>query len=197
MTLTNTADRWGGVSQALHWLIAILILGLGALGFAITNHVFPQTPKYFWIWTAHKSLGIMVLALMAARLVWRLYAGAPAPVPNTSKWQHAIAIAAHALLYVLALAIPLAGWLYDSASSLRPFKLFGLVVMPKLVDKDEALKALSHFAHEWGFWLLIALVLLHAGAALQHHFFMRDATLARMLPRGWLNDYSKDTNRVA
>ncbi|MFT3763469.1 MAG: cytochrome b [Pseudoxanthomonas sp.] len=181
MSLKNTPDRWGGVSQTLHWLIAALILGIGVVG--LTMGELPRTPKYFWVYTLHKSLGITVLALMLLRLGWRLYAGAPQPVPGTPRWQHAIATVTHWLLYALALAIPLSGWLYDSASGLRPFKFFGLFNMPKLVAPDDSMKALSHTAHEWGFWLLIALVLLHVGAALQHHIFNRDATLVRMLPR--------------
>lgn len=182
MTAKNTAETWGWVSRTLHWLIAVLILCLGVVGLAIANHAFPQTPKYFWIWTAHKSLGITVLALMLARLLWRLYAGAPKPVPNTPSWQHAVATLTHWLLYALALAIPFSGWLYDSASGLRPFKFFGTFAVPKLVAPDEALRHTAHFLHEWGFWALILLVLAHAGAALYHHLFLRDATLTRMLP---------------
>ena len=83
----------------------------------------------------------------------------------------------------LALAIPLSGWLYDSASGLRPFRFFGLFDMPKLVAPNEAIRDASHNAHEWLFWVLVALVLAHAGAAFYHHVFQRDATLTRMLPQ--------------
>ena len=181
MTLKNTADQWGSISKLMHWLIVILILGLGVVG--LTMGELPRTPKYFWVYTAHKSLGITVLALMLFRLVWRLYAGAPRPVEGTSGWQHGLATVTHWLLYGLALLIPLSGWLYDSASGLRPFKFFGLFEMPKLVAPNDSLRDLAHGAHEWGFWLLIALVVLHAGAAFYHHLFLRDATLTRMLPR--------------
>lgn len=184
MTLKNTARRWGSVSQALHWLIALLILLLGIVGLSMGE--LPKTPKYFWVYTAHKSLGISVLALVVVRLGWRLYAGTPEPEPGTPTWQERIASATHWLLYALIFAIPLSGWLYDSASGLRPFHWFGLFEMPKLSPPDEQLRVLSHFAHEWGFWLLIAMVLAHAGAAFYHHLFQRDATLARMLPQGWL-----------
>lgn len=184
MTLKNTDDRWGTVSQSLHWLIVVLILGLGVVGLIMDE--LPKTPKYFWVYTMHKSFGITVLALMLVRLGWRVYAGAPKPVAGTPGWQHAAASLTHFLLYALALGIPLSGWLYDSASGLRPFKFFGLFAMPKLVAPDDALKALTHELHEWGFWLLIALVAAHAGAALYHHLFQHDATLARMLPRSWL-----------
>lgn len=190
MTLKNTADRWGAVSQSLHWLIAALILLLGIVG--LTMGELPRTPKYFWVYTAHKSLGITVLALVVLRLGWRLYAGAPQPVPGTPTWQERIASATHWLLYALIFALPLSGWLYDSASGLRPFRLFGLVEMPKLSAPDERTSQISHAIHEWGFWLLVAVVLAHAGAALYHHVHQRDDTLARMLPQGWLKTPKKD-----
>ncbi|MDY4285531.1 cytochrome b [Xanthomonas sp. LF06-19] len=188
MSARNTPDRWGSVSQTLHWLIAALILLLGVVG--LTMGELPKTPKYFWVYTAHKSLGLTVLALVIVRLGWRLYAGTPKPVPGTPGWQERIADATHALLYVMIFAIPLSGWLYDSASGLRPFRWFGLVAVPKLSAPNEHLRDLSHTVHEWGFWLLIAVVLAHAGAAFYHHLFQRDATLARMLPRGWLTPKS-------
>ncbi|MCW0399613.1 Cytochrome b561 [Xanthomonas sacchari] len=188
MSARNTPDRWGSVSQTLHWLIAALILLLGVVG--LTMGELPKTPKYFWVYTAHKSLGLTVLALVIVRLGWRLYAGAPKSVPGTPGWQERIADATHALLYVMIFAIPLSGWLYDSASGLRPFRWFGLIAVPKLSAPNEHLRDLSHTAHEWGFWLLIAVVLAHAGAAFYHHLFQRDATLARMLPRGWLTPKS-------
>lgn len=183
MTRAN-AQRWGAVSQTLHWLILLLLLVLCVVGLTLDD--LPRTPKYFWVYTAHKSLGITVLVLVALRLAWRLYAGAPPPVPGTPRWQHAIATLTHVLLYAVMFAMPLSGWLYDSASGLRPFKFFGLFDMPKLVAPDEHLRHLAHSAHEWGLYVLIALVVLHAGAALYHHLFQGDATLARMLPRGWL-----------
>jgi len=191
MTLKNSAQRWGSMSKTLHWLIALLILALGIVG--LTMGELPKTPKYFWVYTMHKSIGITVLVLVAVRLGWRLYAGAPEPVPGTPSWQERIASATHWLLYVLMFAIPLSGWLYDSASGLRPFKWFGLVEMPKLVAPSEQASQISHGIHEWGFWALILLVLAHAGAALYHHIHQRDATLARMLPQGWLNVPQKDS----
>ncbi len=191
MTLKNTASQWGSVSKTLHWLIALLIITLGIVGLSMGE--LPKTPKYFWVYTAHKSIGISVLVLVIARLGWRLYAGAPQPVPGTPSWQERLASATHWLMYALILAIPLSGWLYDSASGLRPFRLFGLVEMPKLSQPSEQASQISHAIHEWGFWLLIAIVLAHAGAAFYHHIHQRDVTLVRMLPRGWLKAPTKDS----
>ena len=183
MSLKNT-DRWGGISQLLHWTIAVLILSIGAVGLVMGE--LPRSPKYFWVYTAHKSLGLTVLALVLVRIGWRLYAGAPRPVPGTPRLQALLASATHGAIYLLILALPLSGWIYDSANALRPVRWFGLVEVPKLVAPDEALAASAHGAHEWLFWLLMALVAGHAGAALYHHFIQRDATLARMLPRRWI-----------
>ena len=179
MSLKNT-DRWGATSQLLHWTIAVLILSIGAVGLVMGE--LPRSPKWFWVYTLHKSLGLTVLALVLVRIAWRLYAGAPPPVEGTPRWQARLASLTHGAIYVLILAIPLSGWLYDSASGLRPFRFFGLFDMPKLVAPNEWLADQMREAHELLFWVLVVLVALHAGAAFYHHFFQGDATLRRMLP---------------
>ncbi|RPE80983.1 cytochrome b [Vulcaniibacterium tengchongense] len=180
MMLKNTPERWGAVSQLLHWLSVVLILGLGVLGLVMVE--LPRSPRWFWVYDLHKSLGLSVLALAALRLAWRAYAGAPRPVPGTPRWQARAASATHALLYLLVFAVPLSGWAYDSVSGLRPLRWFGLFKVPKLAAPSQELQPLVRDAHEWLFWILIALVAVHAAAAFYHHLFQRDATLARMLP---------------
>ncbi|MBS7456404.1 cytochrome b [Coralloluteibacterium stylophorae] len=185
--------RWGGVSQALHWFVALAILVLAVVGLVMGE--LPRTPRYFWVYDLHKSLGLTVLALMAVRLGWRLYAGAPPDVPMPT-WQHRVAGLSHWLLYILAFAMPLSGWLYDSASGLRPLRWFGLAEVPKLAAPDPTLKAASLAVHEYGFWVLAVLVVVHAGAALWHHFVQRDVTLSRMVPRVLLDPPTpKDSHR--
>lgn len=105
--LKNTRDRWGVVSQALHWLILALVLWMAWLGLTMTD--LPNTPRKVETYSLHKSLGLLILALMLLRGAWRLYAGAPAPEPGTPVWQHRIATATHGALYLLLLAIPVSG----------------------------------------------------------------------------------------
>lgn len=183
MPLKNTHQRWGGVSQLLHWLIAVLILAMAWLG--LTMGDLPNGPDKIATYALHKSIGLSVLALAALRLLWRLYAGAPGAVAGTPRWQARIAGVTHVALYALLLALPLSGWLLNSAAGF-PLQWFGLFNLPALAGRDEALHALAAQAHELLFWTLAGLVVLHAAAALYHHLFLGDATLARMLPRGWL-----------
>jgi cytochrome b561 len=180
MTLKNTAERWGAVSQLFHWIIVALILLIAYLGLTMTG--MPNGPRKINIYALHKSIGLTILALVTLRLLWRLYAGAPAPVMGTPAWQHRIASITHFGLYVLLFAMPLSGWLFNSAAGypLQWFKLFNL---PAIAGRNEDLKAFAEAAHTTMFWILVALVLAHAGAAFYHHLFQSDDTLKRMLPR--------------
>lgn len=180
MALRNSDRRWGWPSMSLHWLIAILIFGLLMVGFVMVQ--LPKSPKYFWVFDLHKSIGITVLALMLVRLVWRLYAGAPQPVPGTSALQRWMANLVHLGLYLMLFIMPIAGWLYDSASGLRAMKFFGLFTVPKLIAPNPQIKDLAHEVHVWGAIILTVLILAHIGGALLHHWGQRDRTLYRMLP---------------
>ena len=183
MPLKNTRDHWGSISKLLHWLVVLLILAMAWIG--LTMGDLPNGPDKIATYALHKSIGITILVLVLLRLGWRLYAGAPAPVPGTPSWQDKIASLTHWALYALLLAMPISGWVLNSSSGF-PLQWFGLVNLPAIVGRDQELHELAENMHETLFWILITLVVLHAAAAFYHHLFQRDATLARMLPRGWL-----------
>ena len=189
MTLKNTRDRWGAVSQFLHWLILALVLWMAWLGLTMTD--MPNTPRKVDTYALHKSIGLTILALATLRLAWRLHAGSPAPVSGTPRWQNRAAQVSHMLLYALLFAIPLSGWLFNSAAGF-PLQWFGLFNLPPIAPSDTALRELAGTLHLWLFLLLVAVALVHAVAALHHHLVLRDATLARMLPRGWLRTRNPD-----
>ena len=182
MTLRNTDERWGPVSQSLHWLVVALILATGTLGLVMGD--MRNGPTKIEIYALHKSLGLTILALAALRLAWRMHAGAPLPAPATPRWQGRFAASTHWLLYGLLFAVPLSGWTFNSAAGypLQWFKLFNL---PALVARDVELRQFARDLHEWLFWSLVVVALLHAAAAVYHHLVLRDDTLGRMLPRAW------------
>ena len=181
MILKNTHDRWSDVSQLLHWIVVALILTMAYLG--LTMGDLPNGPDKIKTYALHKSIGITILALVALRLSWRVHAGAPDPVPGTPRWQTRIASLTHRAFYVLLFAMPLSGWILNSAAGF-PLQWFGLFNLPYIVGENHDLHELAEEAHEIMFWLLALLVAVHAGAAFYHHLFLRDTTLTRMLPRG-------------
>jgi len=193
MTLRNSNERWGPVSQALHWLIVILILVMAYLGLTMVD--LPATPHKVFVFMLHKSVGITILVLVTLRLGWRLYAGTPDRLPGIPTWQSRIASLTHAALYLLLFALPISGWVVNSSTGF-PLRWFNLLNLPAIATKSESLHAISTTVHETLFWTLAVLALVHAAAAIYHHLFQRDATLARMLPRNWLRVPSPDGNQT-
>lgn len=179
MTIKNTELRWGAISQLLHWAIVLLIAAIAILGLTMTDMA--NGPPKIKIYALHKSLGLTLLSLVVLRLLWRFYAGAPKPVPGTPHWQERIATLTHGALYLLMFAMPITGWLFNSSSG-YPLQYFGLFNLPKIAAVNPGLADLTESLHENGFWLLLLLVLAHAGAAFYHHLFQNDDTLRRMLP---------------
>ncbi|MGN6730036.1 MAG: cytochrome b [Rhodanobacteraceae bacterium] len=177
--LRNTETRWGSVAQAFHWLIAALIVVQGAIGLTMVE--LGMTPTKVKVFALHKSIGLTVLALVLLRLAWRLTQRAPREVPMP-RWQLAAARTSHFLLYVLILALPFSGWLFNSAANF-PLEWFGMFHVPSLTrGLDPVLKAFALRAHVVLFWVLVAVVAVHVFAALWHHFRQRDEVLLRMLP---------------
>lgn len=190
MTLKNTDQRWGGVSQSLHWLIVLIILVQGIIG--LTMGGMRNSPDKIQIYALHKSFGLTVLALVTLRLLWRWYAGTPRPVLGTPTWQAGIASVTHWGLYALLFAIPLSGWVMNSAAGF-PLQWFHLFNLPALAARDHDLHETTESLHQLLFWVLVAVATVHAAAAFYHHIFQRDATLARMLPRGWLRSDASES----
>ncbi|MGH8050005.1 MAG: cytochrome b [Arenimonas sp.] len=181
MAIKNSSQTWGSLNIGLHWLTVILILSLMVVGLIMTE--LPNGPQKIQIYAMHKSFGLTVLALTVIRLLWRLFSITPEEVPDTPKWQSWAAKFTHGVLYILLFAMPISGWLYNSAAGF-PLKYFGLFKLPKLSGYDPQLKEMAGDAHETFFYILALLMLMHAGAALKHHYLDKDNTLTRMLP--WL-----------
>ncbi|BBH12668.1 MULTISPECIES: cytochrome b [Chromobacterium] len=177
-------QRYSPTQIALHWLIALLIIAALIMGWYF-NSMQITSPASFKLKASliawHKWVGISVLALAVLRLIWRARRGAPAPLPGQPAWQLKAAGLIHLLLYALMLAMPLVGWLMSSAKG-YPVVWFNLVQLPDLVEKNEALGHVLGWSHALMAYAIVAIVGLHALAALKHHFIDRDATLARMLP---------------
>ncbi|MDH5538120.1 MAG: cytochrome b [Rhizobacter sp.] len=175
---TASATRYGFTAIALHWLLALAIVGSFSVGVYMAE--LPVSPLKLKLYNWHKWAGISILTLSALRLLWRL-AHRPPPDLPMPRWQQRAAHATHALLYVLFFAVPLAGWAYSSAAGF-PVVVFGVLPLPDFVPVSEALADALKLVHKAFAILLGVLVLGHVGAALKHHFLDRDGLLLRMWP---------------
>ena len=185
--LQNSETRYGAVAVTLHWLIALIIIGMLFLGKYMAD--LPRDdPAKFDLIQLHKSIGITILTLSVLRLVWRLVNKVPPLPANMPAWERLAAHASHILLYVLIIGIPLTGWMMVSASPLGiPTIWFGTIEIPHLPGlqgfaDQHAVEHDFKGAHELLGNLMIGLLVIHAGAALKHHFWDRDDVLVRMLP---------------
>lgn len=166
-------DHYSRVARWLHWTMGLLIIG-NLIG-GLIHDVNPQL-----IIPLHKATGILLLALAVVRIVWRMINPAPPLPADMATWERATASFTHALMYALMVLIPLSGWVMSSASE-YPISFYGLFEVPKFaVVKDSMLYNVTHEGHELLGFAMIALLLLHIGAALRHHFVLKDGLLARM-----------------
>ena len=177
---TRAIGRYTTTAIALHWLVAAAVLGLIVLGWwmqAIPKEpVGPRADAY----NLHKSIGLLVLFLMAARLVWRGLHRAP-PLPPLPLWQERSARAVHMLLYAGMFIAALSGYL-GSATSGYPVKLFGWV-LPAWTGANVAVKDACSVLHLALSWALTAAIVAHVLATAYHQWVLHDGLLWRMWPR--------------
>jgi cytochrome b561 len=177
--LRNDTARYGIVAQALHWLVAALIVVMFGLGWYMAG--LPLSQRKFELYQLHKSLGITILMLATVRLTWRLFDPPPPLPPKLPPWERSAARVNHALLYALLFAQPIIGFLQSNAANF-PVVWWSVVRLPALIGTDEGLGETLVEVHKWNSRVLLALVLLHVAAALRHHFVLKDDVLRRMLP---------------
>ncbi len=202
MALQNTLTRWGWPAKLLHWVMAVLIIGLAATGVFMANFTDWYYPDMLEATTArvdltqqHKSFGFVVFVLGCLRILWRWFAPVVPGLPyETPGWQRIAVGMTHYGLYVLIFILPLSGWLMSSASPLNdadayPAQIknmvFGLFELPDpIAPGDRYLAGLFHSVHVYAGYVLAGLLLLHVAGVLYHHFILRDSVLTRMLPFG-------------
>lgn len=177
MQLKNTRDRFGLIAILLHWLMAILIIGLVCMGLYMTELPVSKQKLIYYGW--HKEFGMLVLMLVGVRLSWRLYNINPTLV-ELPTWERVAARTVHWAFYFFMFLQPITGWLISSAAGL-PVSFFGLFVIPSLIPANEEQRMFFTEMHQWLAYALIATFFLHVGAALKHYFINKDNIMQRML----------------
>ena len=166
--------QYDRVAKILHWCVALLVIGMLILGFYMGDASKAiKGDLYTW----HKGIGIIILALMILRLIWRFTHPAPAYPDSMPSWQKAAARINHFLLYALLIAMPLSGWLMSSLYGYYP-KILG-IALPLPVAINKSLGSAIGDVHEWLAWAIIVVVSIHVLAAVKH-LFSRDGVFKRM-----------------
>lgn len=176
----TAVDHYSVPLRALHWLTVIAIIVV--YGVTYLEDFFDRgTPERALVWWTHISVGLAVLGLVALRFAFRAIGPVPPPSAALSRPVHLAAAAAHVLLYLLLVATPLVG-IYLAFLRGNEVTFFGLftIASPMAVDREAARQVTE--LHEVLANALVILALLHALAALAHHFVLRDDVLRRMLP---------------
>jgi cytochrome b561 len=194
----SQSSRYTKTAIILHWLITIGIFFMFALGWFM--HEIPRdAPKqmafdlfdlgiYTWqlaeeasprtfYYNLHKSVGVTLLALIALRVFWRFTHKPPAMLTSYKVWERKLATAAHHLLYLLMIAMPLSG-LIMAINSKYGIMWFGIDLIKGLDNKDlrEAFKEV----HESVGALLLLVIILHIVGAIKHKVIDKDSTMERM-----------------
>lgn len=183
MNPVSASRRYHGFAIAMHWILAIALVGIFILGHYMAD--LPFSPLRLKLYNWHKWAGITILILSAVRLAWRA-THRPPPLPQAVTvampgWQTQAYRSTHIVMYSLFFIAPLIGWAYSSAAGF-PIVLFGVMPLPDFVSVSKPLADLIKPWHELSANTLAALVVVHAAAALKHQFIDKDGLLDRMRP---------------
>jgi cytochrome b561 len=179
MRFTNTHTCYGLIAVLLHWLVAVTVVALFALGLWMVELTYYDD----WYRTApaiHKAVGVLLFIVVALRLGWRTRGPRPAPLPSHSTLERRTAATAHVLLYVLLFAVMLSGYLISTADG-RSIDVLGVFQVPAVISDLPGQADIAGKVHLYLAIILVSLAGLHALAALKHHVVDRDPTLLRML----------------
>jgi len=181
MQLRNSSDRYGLVSIVLHWLVAVTVFGLFALGYWMVGLDYYSS----WYKTApdiHKSIGILLFMVMLGRMLWRRFSPPPASLPSHGRMTRLGAKLGHAFLYLGLFVLMISGYLISTADG-RGIPVFGLFEVPSTLTSIPGQEDIAGLVHEYLAWALVIFAGIHALAALKHHLIDRDRTLTRMFGR--------------
>jgi cytochrome b561 len=177
MILRNTTNNFGLISRLLHWSMAFGVIFMLALG----NRIADMKPDLstLYLYGVHKTLGVAILAMAVLRLVWHRFSPPPHPIGPLTSWGTWAARAAHALIYVLLIIIPLSGWFASSATGLDVM-IFDRWALPAIAPVSELWEKRGFVVHGILNKVLFGLILVHMLGAMKREID-GDGTLTRMI----------------
>ncbi len=175
----NSKTGYGRISILLHWLSALTVVTLFALGLYMVELDY-YDPWYRAAPWWHKSIGLALLFATLFRLIWKMANPKPKALPQHGIWTIRLAKFGHYSLYLLLITVMVSGYLISTADG-RAIEFFGLFNVPALVTGFDNQEDIAGSVHYYLAWSLVLLAAGHGLAALKHHLFDKDKTLTRML----------------
>ncbi|KDM90798.1 cytochrome b [Photobacterium galatheae] len=175
--MKQEVTHYDWVSITLHWLSAVVIIGLFAVGLWMVDLNYYSS----WYTTAphwHKSIGLCLMAATLFRLLWKRMKKQPAI--NGSDFEKISAKLAHAVIYILLFGLFISGYLISTSDG-RGIDVFNWLTVPSMGELFPDQSDIAGAIHEYLAYTLIGLAVLHAAAAIKHHFINKDNTLKKML----------------
>lgn len=167
-------------ARVLHWLVFLLLVGMIPAGQIMIQQGIAR-PTQDMLFMFHKNVGVLVLFLVVLRIAYRAF-NPPPPMPaSVPPAQAMIAGAVHGALYVLLLVMAVSGYVRVVAGGF-PLEFWDAIGLPRVVPRSDALAEQAKTVHFYARFPLVALILMHIGAALFHGIVKRDGVLSRMLP---------------
>ena len=173
-------QRYPSTTRFLHWLVALMVLATIPIGAAMVQPGLERSVQNT-LYILHKNGGVLILLLVVLRLVWRAIHPAPPMPPSVPAWQVRVAHLAHWGLYGLLLVMAISGYVRVKAGGF-PIEALDALGIPSLVPRSDALAEAAKAVHFWARFALVALILAHLGAALQHLLIKRDGVFGRIWP---------------
>ncbi|WP_032112908.1 cytochrome b [Candidatus Paracaedibacter symbiosus] len=172
----NSVDQWGLISRLLHWLMAIIIIRMLAVGLYMSG--LTNSPLKLSLINLHKATGVVALGLLVFRLLWRLFQTVPSVLRLPQPHQF-LAKMSVPILYIVLFIMLLSG-IAMSQTSGYPVSIYGWFTLPQFFPKNPEIAKLAFLTHKTTGWILIGLICLHILAALYHEFCRKDYLLTRM-----------------
>lgn len=180
--LQSDARSYSGLAKLLHWLSALTVIALFFLGLWMVDLTYYDE----WYRTApdlHRSIGLSLAMVTIVRILYRLSVSYPGPLASHPRMIVLASKVVHVAIYGLLLVLFISGYLITTAKG-DPIAFFGFFEIPSVISGIDNLEDTAGEVHEVAAFTLIGLAILHALAALKHHFLDRDDTLLRMITRG-------------
>ena len=184
MGLANSTTRFGWISMFFHWAVFALFVNqyvTGAIMMRLERgHTvlgYPQGDWYTW----HKSVGVVVLALVLLRITWRKTTRLPDWPETLASWEKSCLSWSERVLYLCMLVMPVSGYVFTLAGGFN-FKLFGIVTLPQLIPRNAIVADTAQVFHALFGFLIVGAVALHVALALRRHHVEKDRFLKRMVP---------------